>query len=589
MPIATPAVGSLVTVAMSRPNGGMSEPRREKEKRMTEWLRLMMADRERAGARGRGRSPRGVRRSVVAGVIPFALAAGSIGLAAQEDPGEMFAGFEPYEVGQAAPPLEPGGTPRPLRLEEAIGLALENNLGIRRERLNPEIQRSALRAARSAFGPTLSASLGHNSATTQSTSQLDGGTLINTERNTLAMTFNQPLRWWGADMSATFNSSRTATDNVFATRNPSYSSVASLSLRQPLLAGRRIDDRRGAVRAQEIRGDVTDALLRAHTEQLAAQVRGGYWTLLATIEQIEIQRRSLALAEELLEHNRIGLELGLLVEIDLAQAEVQVANAEQALLNAEIEWRNQEMAFKRLLVSGSGDPLFGETLIPTDLPSFEEVEVDIEGAVASAMRIRPELEALRRQQEITEMDVAMTRDGRRPNLDLVLSYSLQGIGGDLFERQELGGEPRLIQPGGYRDGLASIATFDTPTLNAALNFSVPIGANAGDARLEQARLQQRQAELELQAQELMVETEVTTAGLAVRNAYLQLEAARRTREAAERSAEAEMMRLEVGVSTNFQVVTVQNALTAARLSELQATIAYALAIAEFDRVQGRGL
>jgi outer membrane protein len=510
-------------------------------------------------------------------------------LSAQEEATPPPTLVEPYEVGTAQPPMEEGREMVTLTLEEAIDRALEHNLDVRSARLDPEIQRYALEGARAAFNPSFQSSLGYNNATRQSTSQLDGGTRITTERNTLNLGLVQPLPWYGAEVSATFDSDRTSTDNIFATRNPSYYSAFSLNLVQPLLSGRRIDGRRNVLRTEEVRRGVVDARLRDRIDALGAEVRTAYWNLRALIEEIEIQRRSLAQAEQLLENNRIMVEQGIMVEIDLAQAEAQVAAAEQALLNAEVQWRNHELAFKRLLVGGTDDPFFHRTINPVDLPEYDQVEVDVETAIETAVRTRPDLQALRQEREITEMDLEVTRDNTRPNLDLVLSYSLQGVGGDLFERAELGGEPQLIERGGYMDGLSSIASFDTPTLNAMLQFSYPLGSSQADANLEQARLRNRQARLNLESQLLLVETEVTNAGLAVTSAYQQLEAARRSREAAERSAEAEMTRFTVGVSTNFQVVAAQDALTRARLSELRATIDYINAVADFERVQGRAL
>jgi outer membrane protein len=492
----------------------------------------------------------------------------------------------PYEVGTAEPPREEGVPMASMTLEEAIDRALENNLEIRAARLDPEIESYGLRAAEAAFNPTFSATLGHNNQTSASTSQLDGGTRITTERNTFNTQVTQPLPWYGASLSANFNNARTSTDNVFATRNPSYSSTLSFNYTQPLLSGRRIDSQRNAVRTQQVERQIADVRLRSQVETLEAQVRTAYWDLRASIEQIEIQRRTLAQAEQLLADNRIRVELGTMVRLELAQAEAQVASAQQALLNAEVQWRNQEMAFKRLLVAGTDDPLYHQTINPVDLPEYEEIEVDLEAAIRRAMETRPDLLALRQQREVSEMNLDVSRDNTRPNLDLTLSYSLQGVGGDLFERAELGGDPRLIERGGFSDGLSSIANFDIPTFSAAVTFSYPLGGRAADHNLEQARLRHRQSDLQLQNQRLVVETEVTNAGLAVRNAFLQLEAARTSREAAERSAEAEITRFNVGVSTNFQVVAAQDALTQARLSELQATINVINALAEFERVQG---
>jgi outer membrane protein TolC len=97
-----------------------------------------------------------------------------------------------------------------------------------------------------------------------------------------------------------------------------------------------------------------------------------------------------------------------------------------------------------------------------------------------------------------------------------------------------------------------------------------------------------QRDLAIRSQELSIVTEVTNAGLAVRDTRLQLDAATRSRELSEESLQAEVTRFNAGVATNFEVVTAQDALTSARLSELRATINHVNAIAEFERVQRVG-
>jgi len=491
-----------------------------------------------------------------------------------------------FEVGRAVPPMLPGRPLVDLTLEDAIDRALENNLGLQSARINPEIQAFTLRVSEAAFRPSVTTSMGYNNQSTQSTSQLDGGARITTERNTLNLGLSQLLPWAGARISTSFNNARTSTDNIFSTRNPSFSSSFSVNYSMPLLSGLRMDGQRNALRTQQIQREIVDIQLRGEMENLANQVRTAYWNLRSQIEQIEIQRRSLAQALQLLENNRVRVRLGTMVEMELAQAEVQVANAEQALLNAEIQWRTQELNFKRLLVGGATDPLLEQTVNPVDLPVFERRVVDIEGAVAEALENRNELRQQREQRRIAELNLQVTREDIRPDLTLSAGYALSGVGGNLFSRSGLGGTPELIERSGYTDALAALAGFDTPTFNIGLSLSYPVGMQAGRANWERARLQLRQSDYALQSQVLAISTEVTSAGLAVENAFLQLEAARRSREAAERSAAAELTRFEVGVSTNFQVVAAQDALTSARLSELRAVIGYMNALAEFDRVRG---
>lgn len=511
-----------------------------------------------------------------------------VGLSGQEVAGQERPQIEPYIVGQALPPLDAGKTMVNMTLEDAIARALEANLDIQTARLNPEIQEFSLRAARAAFSPTFSMTYGLNNSTNQSTSQLDGGARTTTERFTFNSSISKTFGWSGGRLSADFNNNRTETNNAFSTRNPSYRSTVSFNYSQPLLAGLRTDNARAALETQQIQSEITDLQVRAQIENISHQVRQQYWSLRAAIEQIEIQRLNLAQAEQQLADNRIRVQGGRMTELQLVQSEAQVASAEQALLNAEIQWRNQEFAFKRLLLAGADDPLLGQTVNPTELPIIVDQEVDLDAAIERALRERSDLRQQRQQREITLVNLDVSKSNALPDLTLSAAYSLQGTGGDLYERSGLGGDPVLVQSGGYTDGLTAIKNFDTPTWNISLNASYPIGGNANKANLERARLQLRQAELALRSQELAVLTQVTTAGLAVRNTFLQYEAARRNREASERNAESELLRYSVGVAINFEVVTAQNALTSARLSELQAIINHVNAIAEFERVQRVG-
>jgi outer membrane protein TolC len=495
---------------------------------------------------------------------------------------------EPYQVGRALPPMDPGATLVEMTLNDAISRALEMNLDIQTARLNPTIQQYSLTAAEAAFSPTFNTTLGYDNSSNQSTSQLDGGNRTSTKRQTLNTSLSKSLPWYGGRLSFNFNNSRSETNNIFSTLNPSYRSSLRFDYTQPLLAGFKIDNQRNTLRTQEIQLHITDIQLQSQVENITNNVRSAYWSLRAAIEQIEIQRRNLAQAQELLAQNRIRVQLGTMSELQIVQAESQVASAEQALLNAEIQWRNQELNFKRLLLGGADDPLLFQTINPTDLPLVQEQAVDIQDAIQVALAQRTDLRQQRQQREISELNLDVTEDNLRPQLDLSAGYSVQGVGGDLYQRDALGGEPVLVSPGGYSDGIQSILDRDTPTWNVSLNFSYPIGNRAAKANLERARLQMQQTDLALKRQELAVVTEVTNAGLAVGDTYLQLQAAQRSREVSERNAEFELTRFNVGASTNYEVSQAQDDLTAARLSELRAIINYLNAIAEFERVQRVG-
>ncbi len=521
----------------------------------------------------------------------LALALAVPGILAGQQVRDTTPGLEPYIVGEALPPVEDGTPIVPMSLEDAIARALQSNLDIQTVNLAPRIQRYSLLSAQAAFTPTFSTTVGYNNQRSQSTSQLDAGagvTQVTNETQTFNMSLAKPMTFMGGRLNANFNNRRTATNSAFSTRNPSYNSTFSLNYSQPLLAGLKIDNQRAALQTQEIQGQITDLQVRSQVANITNRVRSSYWGLRATIELVEIQRRNLAQAHELLRQDSLQVRLGRMTEIQMLQAEAQVASAEQALLNAQVQWHNQELSFKSLLVSGPEDELLLETINPTDQPTDTEHQVDLPAAIDLALRERTDIRQERRQRDISQVGLDVTKSNALPDLTLSAGYSLQGVGGNLYSRDGIGGTAQLVQEGTYWDGLQSIGNFQTPTWSVTLNGSYPIGSNPNKNDLERARLQLQQTDLALKSQELTIITQVTNAGYAVRNAYLQLQAARRAREAAERSFQGELQRLAVGAATNFEVVQSQNQLTTARLSELQAVINHVNAIAEFERVQRYG-
>src|SRR5689334_13396596 len=97
---------------------------------------------------------------------------------------------------QTAAQQQAEGPVRRLAIDEAVKLALEQNLGIRIQRIDPQIQDVSVAAARSFWAPNLQTSFSRNSQTQQSTSSLAGGAtnILNSNLNS-AIGLNQTLPW----------------------------------------------------------------------------------------------------------------------------------------------------------------------------------------------------------------------------------------------------------------------------------------------------------------------------------------------------------------------------------------------------------
>jgi outer membrane protein len=497
--------------------------------------------------------------------------------------------IEPYVVGQAKPPVESGTSIREMTLEQAIQIALENNLDLKVARMNPQIQDYTLQQTLANYRPTISGTFTQNRSSTPLTDATQIVPVQISQSQNYTTQYAQNLRKWGANFSANFTSNRATDNRPTQTRNPNLSASTRLQYSMPLLANFKIDATRNSLRTLAISRQVVDIQLRQTIENTQANVRTAYWALRQAIEAVQIQQQALSLSQRQLEDNKTKVEIGTIAPIDTVQNESQVASAEQQLLNASITWRSAELALKRLLVSGNDDPLYGQTINPTDMPtSLENVPVDIPRAIQNALGQRTDLEVSRKNIESSRFTLELRKNALLPSLTFNASYQLQGQGGDTYSFNRTTLIRTLLSNGGYGDALSAIGGFDQPTWSMSANFSYPLGMQSAKASFAQAQIQLQQSEANLKAQQLTVSTDVNNAGLAVQNAFQQLAASRKSAEAARRTAEATQTRFDNGMANNFEVATAVNNLTSARLNELNAVIRYVNAIAEFERKQKVG-
>ena len=491
-----------------------------------------------------------------------------------------------YVVGQAQPPVDAGKELRNLTLEQAMELALEKNLGLQVARMNPESVDYQLQGARASFLPTLTTSYSFSNNKSPSNDSLDGVRSITNISQSYNGGISQDLPWYGASFGVNFNNSRSSTNRATTRLNPGYNSSVRMSFNMPILAGFKVDSQRNQLRTLQITRQIADIQLQTQVENLKADVRDAYWALRRAIEQIEIQNRALQIAQRQFEDSKIRVEIGTAAPIDTTQFETQVASAEQSLLNAQISWRNAERNFKTLLASGTDDPIFEETINPVDQPELSVQSVDIQAAVTRALQERTDIMQARKNIESSRLSLEVTRNQTMPNLSFSSGFNLTGQGGT--EKVFQGGNVVGTIPGGYADAIAAIAGFDSPAWNLGFNFNYPLGMRAAKANYARAQLSLDQSLMNLKNQELNISTQVINAGLAVENTYKQFQAAQKSRQAQERNAEAAVTRYDVGMATNFEVVTAQQQLTNSRLQELNALIQYLNAVAEFERVQRVG-
>jgi outer membrane protein len=481
------------------------------------------------------------------------------------------------------------GTAVDLKLDEAVARALERNLDIAVERLNPQTFDFSIAALEATYRPSLTSALGYRDQTTFSRSQTAGGDVLTTETATANAGVAQNVRWGGGAYSLTFGNTRVAQSDLFATRNPALNANLNAVYVQPILRGFKTDTTRTQLRVTAINQEISEIQLDTTVNNTLANVRNAYWDLLFAIQAARVAQSSLELAEKLIADNKARVEIGTMAPIDVVQSEAEAATRRQTLATAEATLLTAELALKRLIVSGTSDPLWAARINPVDRPSFSPEPIDLQAAITRAIADRTDIAQARKTLESNDVTLRGLVDQTLPALDLTAGYGLAGVGGTVFERGGLGGAVTRVIPGGYNDALRTLTNLDAPTWNFQVNLSYPLGTSAAEAGVARARLQIQQTQAQLKALELQVATEVTTTALNVQSNQKRIDAATAARELAQKRLEAENSKFEVGMSTNFLVVQAQRDLADAQITELRALLDYQKSRVDFERVQRTAL
>ena len=477
-----------------------------------------------------------------------------------------------------------------LSLDEAVELALDQNLDIRVQRLNPLIQDLSIADVRSAWAPNLSTTFQNNSQTTPSTNQLSGGLdQINTDTFQNTVGLNQ-LTPWGGFYNVNWNSSNQSTTNFFTSFDPQLRSTMSLQYTQPLLRNFTIDNVRQRLQITRTNRDISDIQLRDTIVSTVRNAKNAYWELSFAISALAVQQQSLELAEESLRNNRTRVEVGTMAPIDIVEAQAEVARNEETVIVAEAAIDEAEDVLRALIMDPTTPNFWALRLEPTDTPLLQMREIDIDAAVASALAGRTDLAQIRRSLDNTDTNIRFYRNQRMPDVNLQVNYSATAAGGtELIREGGFGGNIVDTVDTSFGSVLSSVFARDFPTWTFGLTISYPIGTSTADANLARSRLERTQTEARIRSVELQAATEVRRTGRSVNTNLKRVDATRAARQLAEERLEAEQKKFAVGMSTSFLVFQAQRDLANARNSELRAVLDYNRALVDFEAVQETSL
>ena len=492
----------------------------------------------------------------------------------------------------AQAPLAPAQTPLPdpqlrrLTLDDAVKLALENNLGLQAARFNPQLQDLNLVVARTAWNPSLTTRFQQNGTNRPSTGFLSGSATNQHSNRFANNTSVQQLLPTGGQYSIGWDSSRTTSNSTLTSFPTELSSSLQVTVSQPLLRGFRIDATRNQIAVTEKNREIADVQLQQQVATTSRSVRNAYWDLAYARAALQVARQSLDLANESLRNTRSRVEIGTTPPIDITEAQAEVANREEAVIVAEAQIQTAEDTLRALVFDPQSPDFWTLRIEPTEPPPFQPSNVDVDAAVKNALNTRTDLLQAQKSLEANDINIRYLRNQTMPDVTAQLDYGLAGVGGLQVQRSTpFGGDIIGSTSRSYGAALADLLGNDYPTWTASINISYPIGRTPQEANLAQARLQYSQTVTQLRSQQLQVATQVREAARAVITNQKRVDTTRAAREFAQSRLEAEQRKFAAGTSTNFLVFQAQRDLAQTRNNELRAILDYQRSVVDLDTVQ----
>jgi outer membrane protein len=470
-----------------------------------------------------------------------------------------------------------------LSLRDAVTIALENNTEVRIRQTTVELSRFSLLGAHGPFDPVVS-SLDNITSTTYppySFLQDPGSSNANYKSTTknLQFTYSQ-LFETGTTLVGGFTSSVNSSNSSFFLFNPYTFSTLTFQAAQSLLRNAWFTANRAPLIIARRNLEQSRAAFVAEVSNAILQAVNQYWAVVQATESLNVVRASMEAAEATYKRDKRALELGALPPLDIYRSESQVASRRVQVIQSEYALKQAEEAL-RLIIGANQDPYFQALdleLTETPDPGNQLRTIDAGTALQSALGKRPEFEAVRAALVKDESQIRLARNHLLPQLDLMLSYASNGVGGN----------------SGINDAGLPVSSswvnqmfrFGYPAYTAQLTLNLPVKNRTAQAEMGSA-LVSRRSDL---YSERLVREQVT---LDVRNTVHQLEqaklsiaASKEALDLAQKTMAAEQRKYQLGSGTIFFVLEAQSELAAAQQTLLQSEVGYQMAIAAVDHATG---
>ncbi|HTU41366.1 MAG TPA: TolC family protein [Candidatus Aquilonibacter sp.] len=210
----------------------------------------------------------------------------------------------------------------------------------------------------SSFDPVITGTLQDDHLSQTATSIFQGvfpGSSLVQNTGTVDFAYNQAFHW-GMDLSVGFNNTRQTTNSFFSSVSPALNSNFRATITQPILQGLGFAANTRFIRIAKNNREISDVAFRLQIIDSVDQIENIYWDLVYAYENARVQNESLAFAQKTLSDTKKQVEIGSLAPIETVRAQSTVAQDQQLVTAAQTNLQLEQLLMKNALTRTLKDP-----------------------------------------------------------------------------------------------------------------------------------------------------------------------------------------------------------------------------------------
>jgi outer membrane protein len=283
------------------------------------------------------------------------------------------------------------------------------------------------------FDPALTGTLQFDRDDTESTSALSPVPILAQNTYTADFSYTQGFQW-GTTFTAGFNNTHLTTNNPTSLLSPSLASNFQVRATQNLLQGFGLLPNTRFIRIAKNNREISDVAFRLQVITTVDQIENMYWDLVFAYENVRVQEEALTYAQKALDDAKTQSKVGTVAPITVVSAQSTVATGQQNLIVAQNNLQLQQLLTKNALSRSIEDPVLAEAdVIPTSgmqIPQ-EETAIPVQDLINDALQHRAELVESRIDLNTRDISNKAVRNALLPTLDAYAYYGGSGIGGNI--------------------------------------------------------------------------------------------------------------------------------------------------------------